>query len=273
MLPFFKKQLKIGIIGCGAIGTVLAKEISNISGAKVICLCDVDEGRAKALAEQLGDKVKVVDVNKLILMSDLVIEAASRGIVKEVVSRCISKKRDVMCMSVGGFIGNEGLLDRAEEKACKIYLPSGAIAGLDAVKAAAFGNIKSVTLTTTKPPEGLDGASYVVKNKIDLFKLKSSKVIFEGTVTQAVKSFPRNINVSAALSLVGIGAKKTKVKIIVDPNAKRNVHEITVDGDIGKITTKTENMPSPLNPRTSYLAVLSAIAMVKRIVSNVEVGT
>ncbi|MBT4540589.1 aspartate dehydrogenase [Candidatus Woesearchaeota archaeon] len=267
MFKYFKRQLKIGIIGCGAIGTILAKKINNdIDGAIVVALSDLDKSRANTLAEQLSGKkgkVKAVDIDKLVVMSDLVIEAASKGIVKEVVTKCISKKRDVMCMSVGGFIGNEGLLSKAEEKNCNVYLPSGAIAGLDGVKAAAVGKIKSVTLTTTKPPKSLDGYE----------NAKTKKVVYEGNVIKAVKLFPKNINVSASLSLAGIGAKNTNVKIVVDPNTTKNTHEIVIEGDFGKITTKTENVPSPLNPKTSYLAILSAIAMVKRIVGKIEVGS
>ena len=264
MLQYFQKKLKIGIIGCGAIGTILAKAIDrDLKGAKIVALSDQDLGRANALSSQLRSRPKVLDGKGLIRKSDLVIEAASGKIVAEIAARTFAMKKDLMCMSVGGFIGNEHLIEVAKKRNCNLYFPSGAIAGLDAVKAAKVGKITKVTLVTTKPPKSLSGYE----------NAKKKKVVFEGNVTQAVKLFPQNINVSAALSLAGIGAKKTKVKIIVDPSVKVNSHEIIVEGDFGKISTKTENKPSPINPKTSYLAILSAIAMVKRIVGNVEIGS
>ena len=264
MFNYFKKRLKIGIIGCGAIGTILAKAIDrDLKGAVVVALSDQDLGKANALSSQLQSRPKVLDGKGLIRKSDLVIEAASGKIVPEIAAKTFAAKKDLMCMSIGGFIGNEHLIEVAKKRNCNLYLPSGAIAGLDAVKAAKVGKIKSVTLVTTKPPKSLSGYE----------NAKKKKIVYEGNVIKAVKLFPKNINVSAALSLAGIGSKKTKVRIIVDPSVKVNSHEVIVEGDFGRIVTKTENKPSPLNPKTSYLAILSAIAMVKRIVGNVEIGT
>ncbi|MBA7660637.1 L-aspartate dehydrogenase [subsurface metagenome] len=176
-------------------------------------------------------------------------------------------------MSVGGLLGNEDLLDLAKKKDCKIYLPSGALAGLDGVKSASVGRIDSITLTTRKPPEGLKGAPYIIRNKIDLDAIIKETVIFEGSANEAVEGFPKNINVSAALSLAGIGAEKTRVRIIADPNLKRNIHEVEVKGEFGRLVSRTENLPSPKNPKTSYLACLSAIATLKGIVSSIKIGT
>ena len=264
MLNYFKRRLKIGIIGCGAIGTILAKAIDrDLKGAKIVALSDMDLGRANALSSQLSSKPKVTKGSDLIKMSDLVIEAASGKIVPEIAAKTFAARKDLMCKSVGGFIGHEHLLEIAKKRDCNLYIPSGAIAGLDAVKAAKVGRITSVTLVTTKPPSPLDGYE----------NAKKRKIVYEGDVIDAVKLFPKNINVSAALSLASIGPKKTKVKIIVDPSVTLNTHEIIIEGDFGKITTKTENKPSPMNSKTSYLAILSAIAMVKRIVGNVEIGS
>ena len=127
-------------------------------------------------------------------------------------------------------------------------------------------------MTTTKPPKALEGAPYIVKNKINLNTITTKTIIFEGSALEAVDAFPANINVAASLSIAGIGAEKTKVKIVADPNTGKNMHEIVVEGVFGKLTTSTENLPSPNNPKTSYLAVLSAISMVKKIVGNVKVG-
>ncbi len=268
------RNLKVGIVGCGAIGTELAQAIDReIKDTQLVALTDIDEEKAKRLAYSLKRKPEILPLDRLIERSDLIIEAASKDLVSSLARKVIEQGKDIMIMSVGGLLGNEDILDLAKKKGSKIYLPSGALAGLDGVKSASIGKIDSVILTTRKPPEGLKGAPYIIKNKIDLDTITKETVIFEGSANEAVEGFPKNINVSAALSLAGIGKEKTKVKIIADPNLKKNIHEIEVKGEFGRLISRTENLPSPKNLKTSYLACLSAIATLKGIVSNIKVGT
>ncbi|MBC7328616.1 DUF108 domain-containing protein, partial [bacterium] len=180
--------------------------------------------------------------------------------------------KHILIMSVGGLIGKEELIAGAKEKNCKIYIPSGALAGLDGVQAAKLGGIKNALLITTKPPQALAGAPYIEQKGIDLFSINEPTVIYEGNAEEAIKLFPANVNVAAALSLAGIGVKLTKVRIVVDPQAKVNVHRIEVEGAFGKLIAQTENYPSPSNPRTSYLAVLAAIALLKKITNPLMIG-
>jgi len=147
------------------------------------------------------------------------------------------------------------------------------VLGLDGVKAARLGAITEVTLTTRKPPAGLKGAPYIEEKGIDLDAIKDEELIFEGAAGEAIKAFPKNVNVSATLSLAGIGAEKTKVRIICSPKYVRNSHEIELKGEAGTFFIRAENVPSPDNPKTSYLAVLSALATLKGIASAVRVGT
>jgi len=190
-----------------------------------------------------------------------------------VVKRAVEKLKDVMIMSVGGLIESEDLLEDARKKNVMVYFPSGAICGIDGLKAAGISGIKSVTLTTRKPPKGLEGAPYLISKGIDLDSIVSERVLFEGSAKEAIKGFPKNVNVSSILSLAGIGAKKTIVKIIISPVYTKNTHEIEITGDFGRITTRTENVPSRRNPRTSELAILSAIATLRGIVDSVRMGT
>jgi aspartate dehydrogenase len=182
----------------------------------------------------------------------------------------------MMIMSIGALADEklwEQIKSLALEHNCKVYLPSGAIVGLDGLKSASIGGINSVMLTTRKPPSGLQGAPYIERQGIDLSSLKRATVIFEGCAEDAVKGFPANVNVAATLSLAGIGAKRTKIRIIADPAISRNVHEIHVEGEFGRFETRAENIPSPSNPRTSYLAALSAVATLKKIAEPVQIGT
>jgi len=187
--------------------------------------------------------------------------------------RCIKSNKDCLVMSVGGLLGNEGLLKKAAVAGIHVYIPSGAISGIDALKGASVGKVESVTLTTRKPPRGLEGAPYLTRNRIDLKSIVSETILFEGSAEEAVEGFPANVNVSAVLSLAGIGAKDTKVRIVTSPGYTKNVHEVEIVGDSGRITTKTENVPSKDNPRTSALAIYSAIATLEGIAGSVRIGT
>lgn len=270
------KKVKIGIIGCGLIGSELARAIEKdfAHEAKIVAVNDLIEEKASRLAASLKSKPKILPLEKLIKKSALVIEAASADVAGEVVRRALIARRDVMVMSVGGLLDeSQFLFELAEQRNHHIYLPSGALCGLDGVKSASVGRIEKAMLTTRKPPKGLEDAPYIVKKKIDLSQLSEETVIFEGTAREAVEGFPKNINVSATLSLAGIGPEKTRVKIITSPHYTSNIHEVELEGDFGRLTARTENVPSPQNPATSFLAVLSAIATLKQIVSRVKIGT
>ena len=270
------RRTKIGIVGCGTIGSQLAQAIEQrfSTQAELFALCDIDSDKARKIKAVSSLNPQIVSLDELIRACDLVIEAASAQISAEVAEKALGQGKDVMLMSVGGILARaEELFSLARTKACHIFLPSGAIGGLDAVKAASMANIKCATLITRKPPKGLIGAPYLAEKKIDLSGIKGETIIFEGSATEAIKGFPKNVNVSAALSLAGVGAKETKVKIISSPDYKANIHEIQVEGDFGKLLVRTENLPSPANPKTSFLAALSAIATLKNILDVVKIGT
>ena len=268
------KTIRVGIIGCGTIGSEISRAIEKeIPEMELTALADLDQIKARKLKKSLSSKPQVVPSEELIGLVDLVVEAASKEASASLARSALKKGKDILVMSVGGLLDQEDIFSLAKKKNCKVYLPSGAIAGLDGIKAASRGKIYSLGLTTYKSPSSLAGAPYILQNKIDLESLTSPKVIFEGSAREAVNAFPKNINVAAALSLVGIGAEATTVRIIADPNLTRNVHEIVVEGDFGKMVCRCENLPSPSNPRTSYLAPLSAISVLKNIVNPLKIGT
>jgi len=271
-------MLKIGIVGCGTIGTGICKAIDDgLIETEVYAIYDRNAENVERLLTSLVNlQPAVMEIEEMVKHIDLLVECASQGAVYEVVPAALHAGCDVMIMSVGAFADEKlfkTIYNIAKEMDCKIYLPSGAIAGLDGLKSAASEQIYSVTLTTQKPPAGLAGAPFVIQNNIDLEDIKSRTVIFEGKASEAVKGFPANVNVAATLSLAGIGFEKTKVRIVANPALCRNIHEITVEGSFGKLTSKVENVPSPTNPKSSYLASLSAIATLKKITDPLQVGT
>jgi aspartate dehydrogenase len=262
------KKIKIGIIGCGAIGSSLARAIKSDfrQEAELVALYDIDRNKIKSPA--------AASRKELISKSDLVIEAASARVSFEVAKDVLSSGKDVMVMSVGGLLGHlDELMELARKTHAKLYIPSGAITGVDALKAASLGKARKVVLTTRKNPVSFKGVKYVEEKGIKLDKIKKDRVLFSGSAKEAVRFFPQNVNVAAVLSLAGIGEDRTRVRIIASPLTKKNIHEIEIDSEAAKITTRTENILHPDNPKTSYLAVLSAIASLKQILGPIKIGS
>ena len=270
-------MLKVGVIGCGAIGTEVCMAIDRgVVNAQLAAVHDRSGENCERLLAALGKKPAISSPDELISSADIVVECASAQAVREFGAAVLESGKDLMVLSAGAFTDN-GLLKRLTEVArtnnCKIFIPSGAIAGIDGLKSASVAHVNKVTLTTTKNPKGLKGAPFVEKNNIDLDSFREKTLLFEGSADEAIAAFPANVNVAISLSLAGIGKENTNVRIFVDPGAARNIHEIQVEGDFGKFTCRIENVPSPGNPRTSYLAALSAIATLKKITEPLQIGT
>ncbi len=269
----------IALLGCGAIGTQIALAIdSGIIQANLTQIYDQSKESAEKLASNLQNKPTIVQNSHLLSSGpvDIVVEAASQQAVKDVALSILQNKKDLMLMSVGALLDNsifDVLSEASKEFSKKIYLPSGAIAGLDALKSVR-AELDSLSLTTTKHPSSLKGAKFFESSDIELEKIEKITTIFEGTAEEAVKLFPANINVAALLSLAGIGSKNTKVKIVADPHTSKNTHQIDAQGKFGKMNFLIQNEPDKNNPKTSRLAILSAIQTLRNYCSNdISVGT
>lgn len=271
-----KRKIKIGIVGCGTIGTELAKKICDEFKERAILasLFDKEIEKAFRLQSRLKKK-KIVCLNleDLIGRADLVIETASVESSFEIAKAAISAKKDIFVMSTGGLLEHPEIFSLAKENDCSIFIPSGAVCGIDGIKAANLGKINKVILTTRKPPQAFKGSPFILKNRINLDSIKEETLLFEGKALDAVIAFPQNINVAATLSIAGAGQENTFVRIITSPEYKKNIHEIEIEAESGDIYTRCENLPSPENPKTSYLAILSAIATLKQILEPVKIGT
>jgi len=271
----------IGLLGCGTIGSEIASAIADGTvDVSLGAVYDSDRADATDIQEQFdGDEQPtVVDgIEGLIAEVDLVVEAAGQNAVEAHALPVLKASTDLMIMSVGALADpdlRESVTTAAEREDARLYAPSGAIAGLDAIKTAALtGALDSVTLTTTKPPSGLAGAPYIERNDVDLETITEETTIFEGPATEAAAAFPSNINVAVSLSLAGIGPDETTVTIVADPAEENNVHRIEATGGMGRIRTEVQNVPSPTNPKTSYLAAISAIEKLRGLTTSVRVGT
>lgn len=267
---------RIGIVGCGAIGGQLARSIAQFfqDRARLVVLCDLDERKAQAIANELKPPPDVLPMDSVPFHCDLIIEAANGRVARELVPKALEMGRDVIVMSVGGLVEiYEEVFALARRKNANLYIPSGAVAGIDGLEAAMTGGLTSVRLTTTKPPAALEGAPYIVEKGLKLAEFTGETVIFEGSAREAIRGFPFNVNVAATVSFAALGLDETRVRVITGPGISTNSHELEVEGAFGRMVTRTENVPSPQNPKTSYLAVLSACAMLNEILNPVKVGT
>ncbi len=254
--------MKLGIIGCGAIGTDVAKAADEMEDIEKIYLFDIKKEASKKLCKYLN-KAEIKTIKDFLDAVDVVFEAASQTAVEEYAEQIIKAGKDLVIMSVGSLLDEKfrkRLEKIAKEKRCKIYLPSGAVCGIDGVLSGSIDTIDEVTLVTTKPAGSLDK------------RFDRRTIVFEGNARDAVKKFPMNINVAASLALAGIGFDKTKVEIVADPVATRINHKILAHGKFGRLRAEVENMPNIKNPKSSYMASLSAIATLKRIVNPIQIG-
>lgn len=271
----------IALIGCGAIGTSLAGALSEgkIANARLVAVFDIIPEKARDLVKTLKQPVTVSRSipDLLKVKPSLIVEAASQAAVHENAEKILSSGADLLIMSTGALLNRQlysRLNERAERMGRRIYLPTGAIGAIDAIRATAIGGLQEVTLTTRKPPQSLAGAPFFTSHPTDLAALTQPQLLYEGPAQEAISLFPANVNVAAILSLAGLGAEKTKVRIIADPSIKMNIHRVEAVGSSGKISVELENQPHPMNPKTSFLAVLSALELLRQICNPmIKIGT
>lgn len=253
-------KMRVGLVGCGNIGADLCIALSKgMIPAEIVALTDIDTAQAEKLRSTFQLEASIGDLEDLASQVDFIVECAVGDVVPEVVAAAKAHGRDCLILSVGGLLDHPELMLEARDH-IQLRVPSGALVGLDGIRAAMEAGLHRVVLTTRKPPRGLEGSPYLVERGIDLASIREPQVIFEGSARDAVRAFPKNVNVAAALSLVGIGPDETAVRLIVDPTAAVNSHEVVAEGAFGRLQTVAENLPSPRNAKSSYLASLSAIA-------------
>jgi aspartate dehydrogenase len=270
-----QESLPVGIIGAGSIGNYIARAIlkGEVEGIQLVAVADIVQPSAKLIEEFRKHNVAMVNSfsSLLKLPLKLVMECANQEVVRECADLFISKGIDLLIMSVGALVHGSFFADlasKAKEKGCRIYIPSGAIGAIDALKAAQLSGLEEVTLTTRKPPGSLgkiDGQ--------DLDHLVEPRIVYEGRAAEAVARFPQNVNVAATISLAGVGPDKTKVRVVADPTINQNIHEVQARGAFGSFTIRLANIPSPENPKTSFLACSSVLVLLKRIRETVQIGT
>ncbi len=268
------ESLGVAIGGFGAIGMAVARKLDEgIEGLHQAAVSARDREAAAFRMQNFRKHVPVVAAGELADHGDIVVECAPAAVFAEIAEPALKAGRIFMPLSIGQLLDQPEYEDLARRHGGRIVAPTGALLGLDAVRAAAEGTIESVTMVTRKPPGGLAGAPYLERKGVSLDGLTEPLKIFEGTARQGARGFPANVNVAAALSLAGIGPDRTRLEIWADPTVTRNTHTIRVEADSVRFEMKIENVPSEDNPRTGKLTALSVIAALRGLVAPMRVGT
>ena len=276
-------EKRVGIIGYGSIGKeiIAATRRHEIPNARIVALFDKESTVFNSVDYDTGELHLFSDFDefynsKIYSNIDIIIECASKGAVKEYGMKIIKSKKVLIVLSVGAFSDEDYLRELqnlSKLNNTRILIPTGAIAGLDSIRSVKK-YLNTVTIVTTKNPKSLVGAPYFKSSKIRIDEISKETVLFEGNAADAIELFPANVNVAVSIALAGIGLVKTQVKIVADPTLSVNKHEIVGEGAFGKLHIVVQNIPSPSNPRTSYLASLSAIECLRGLCNgNFRIGT
>ena len=263
----------VAIAGLGAIGLPLARALDvGVDGLRLIAVSCRDPVKGRANMAGFQDSPRLVEIPDL-AEADIVVEAAPAPLFERIALPALEAGRIFVPASVGALLPRLHLVRLAKKTGARIVVPTGALLGLDAVRAAAEGPIDSVTIETRKPPSALAGAPHLEKHCIDVMELTEPTLVFEGNALEAAAGFPANLNVAAALALAGVGAARTRVRIWADPGVTRNIHSIRVAAAAASFTMTIENVPSEDNPRTGKLSALSVLACLRGLVSPLKVGS
>jgi len=269
------KRGSIAIAGLGAIGAKVARVLDSgaIPGLALAAVSGRDLGRTRRFAESLQTAPLTEATEALARHAEIVVDCAPSGVFAGLARSAVEAGRVLVTVNAGALLQHLDLVERAKATGGRIVVPTGALLGLDAVRAAAEGTIDRVTMITRKPPKGLEGAPYLVQHGISLEGLDAPKCVFKGTAGDGARGFPANVNVAAALSLAGIGPERTTLEIWADPTVDRNIHRIEVDSDSARLVLQIENVPSEENPRTGKITALSVIACLRGLVAPLKVGS
>jgi aspartate dehydrogenase len=268
------EALRVGVIGLGAIGVPVARKLAaGIPGLKLWALASRDAAKARSCACEIAPGVAVLPAEALPDRADVVVDCAPSAAFAQIARRTIDAGRMLVTVNAAALLEHFDLAERARALNARIVVPTGALLGFDAVRAAAEGTISRATIRTRKHPRGLEGAPYLTARGESLAGLNAARCIFKGSAREGAKGFPANVNVAAALSLAGIGPDATQLEIWADPAAERNEHTIEIEADAARFTMKIEGVPSPENPRTGKLTPLSVVACLRAMTTHLKIGS
>ncbi|TFG88578.1 MAG: aspartate dehydrogenase [Hyphomicrobiales bacterium] len=269
------EEYTLAIAGLGAIGLRVAEAVDRgeVPGIRLTAVSASDQRRAHGRLAGLAHPPAIVSLGELAGLADIIVECTPAKVFAEVAGPAVEQGRILIPLSVAALLDHMDLVERARVTGARIIVPTGALIGLDTVRAMAEGEISRVVLETRKPPGGLAGAAHLVENCIDISNLSAPLRVFHGTAREAARGFPANVNVAAALALAGIGPDRTEVTVWADPAVDRNIQTVTITSDAGDATMTMRNVPSASNPKTGRIVAQSVLATLRRLTATLTAGS
>jgi len=265
---------KVGVAGLGVIGAAVARRLTaGLEGMELVAVTSGGREKAERALAEMGASAPVVSPEQLADLCDIIVECAPTAAFMSIAEPAMRAGRQMVTVSAAALIEHMQVVDLARDKGGRIIMATGALLGLDAVRAAALGEIHSVTMITRKPPKSLKGAPHLDRIGVDVMALVAPTMLFDGSAREGARGFPANVNVAAALALAGIGPDRTRLQIWADPTLERNTHTIRVDADSARFEMTIENIPSLEKPGTGRITALSVIAALQGLSSPLKVGT
>ncbi len=252
--------MRLGLIGYGAIAKDICHYLKGNREIEIVSVLvlpsDLDQDASFPL---------VTDIDAFLASNpDLVAECAGHAAVDAFAGPVLEAGVDLMIISIGA-LADDALYEQVktlvEKSDAQVFLPAGALVGVDGLGAARIAGLDEVCIQSTKPPQSWSGAPGV--EGIDLEAIKESTVIFSGSAREAAQAFPKNANVAATSALAGIGMDRTQVELVADPETERNTHRLTFSGPAGDFEVVIRGNPSPLNPKTSQLTALNIVRAIE----------
>lgn len=264
--------MNVLLIGHGAIAREVLKHIGADEPARVAAVL-VRPTRLDEVRAALPDTIEVVsDLGDLTTIPDLAAECAGHRAVAQFGEDVLRRGIDLVVISIG-VLADRALYGRLKQAAvdggAKLLLPAGAVAGADALAAARVGGLSRVTYTSRKPPGAWKGTP--AEELFDLDGLTEETVLFEGVADEAARLYPQNANVAATIALAGAGFDATEVRLMADPAAGGNIHQLHAEGMFGEFDIEIRGKPLPDNPKTSTLAAHSVIHAIRNKAGAVEI--
>lgn len=242
--------MRVGLIGLGAIGLGISRLARD--QVDIVLVGALVRDVARPRPAETPPAVGTLD-ELLALRPEVIVEGAGHEALRAYGPAVLRAGCDLIALAAGA-LAEPGFVDElraaAREGHARLRIASGAIAGLDALSAAAAGGLTSVTHTVRKPARTLLGEAAA--------ELTGPRELYRGPARAGVLRFPESANVVAAVSLAGIGLDGTQMCVVADPSADRNQHIVEASGMFGSLRVEVQNVPSDENPRTGRLTAMSA---------------
>lgn len=268
--------LRVGLAGFGSVGSFVARKLDDgaVPGVVLTAITARDLGKAAQNAAGLKSKPRVVPLSGIVDLADVVVECATAEAFPAIARTVIGAGKTLIALSAAGVPAVPDLLDFALKHGGRLRIASGALPGIDSIRCAAEGTIRSVKLKSRILPKTFIGEPYLIERGFDFTKPTTEAIqVFAGTAREAAAAFPRHFNVAISLSLAGIGFDRTQVEIHADPGIQGAVHQVEVDAEEAQFTLISRNRPSVANPKTSRIIALSVVAALRSLVAPIQVGS